>query len=168
MKPSFAKRNKERGISNEDELRRNPVQQDFQVMDDYGNNHGNKTEMGFQKKKGPPLHYGNSPRKGAHSVLSSPNSFKSLGHSQGAKLNDAQKDQIKKWISDDHRGTSENWREYKSTVRIPMLNRTRKDSFQEVEGTGSRSVRRQQQKDLTGEEISDVQKGNSGNEHTFT
>ncbi|KYO20715.1 terminal uridylyltransferase 7 isoform X1 [Alligator mississippiensis] len=161
VKPSFAKRNKERGISNEDELRRNPVQQDFQVMDDYGNNHGNKTEMGFQKKKGPPLHYGNSPRKGAHSVLSSPNSFKSLGHSQGAKLNDAQKDQIKKWISDDHRGTSENWREYKSTVRIPMLNRTRKDSFQEVEGTGSRSVRRQQQKDLTGEEISDVQKGNS-------
>ncbi|XP_067424618.1 terminal uridylyltransferase 7 isoform X2 [Emydura macquarii macquarii] len=158
-KPCFAKRKKEWGVLDEEELKRSPLQQDYyQAMDDYG--HGNKIERGFQKKKGTPGHYGNSPRKGSHSILNSPNSFKNTGLNQGVRINDIQKDQIKKWISDDHRGSSDSWREYKSTVRIAVPNRTRKDSFHEVEGGVSRNVRRQLQKDLN-EEMSDTQKGNS-------
>uniref|UniRef100_A0A674J542 Uncharacterized protein n=1 Tax=Terrapene triunguis TaxID=2587831 RepID=A0A674J542_9SAUR len=163
-KTCFAKRKKERGALDEEELKRNPLQQDYHPMEDYG--HGKKIDMGFQKKKGSQGHCGNSPRKGPHSILSSSNSFKNMGHNQGVRINDTQKDQIKKWISDDHRGNSDSWREYRSTVGIPVLNRTRKDSFHEVEGAGSRNVRRQLQKDLN-EEMSDTQKGNSGNEHIF-
>ncbi|XP_050801520.1 terminal uridylyltransferase 7 isoform X3 [Gopherus flavomarginatus] len=157
-KPCFTKRTKERGVLDEEELKRNPLQHDCHSMEDYG--HGKKIDMGFQKKKGTPGHCGNSPRKGPHSILSSSNSFKNLGHNQGVRINDTQKDQIKKWISDDHRGNSDSWREYKSTFRIPVINRTRKDSFHEVEGAGSRNIRRQLQKDLN-EEMSDTQKGNS-------
>ncbi|XP_030423521.1 terminal uridylyltransferase 7 isoform X2 [Gopherus evgoodei] len=157
-KPCFAKRTKERGVLDEEELKRNPLQHDCHSMEDYG--HGKKIDMGFQKKKGTQGHCGNSPRKGPHSILSSSNCFKNMGHNQGVRINDTQKDQIKKWISDDHRGNSDSWREYKSTFRIPVINRTRKDSFHEVEGAGSRNVRKQLQKDLN-EEMSDTQKGNS-------
>nr|XP_006135950.1 terminal uridylyltransferase 7 isoform X2 [Pelodiscus sinensis] len=157
-KSSFAKRKKEWGTLDEEELKRNPVQQDYQAMDDYG--HGNKIDIGFQKKKGTPGHYGNSPRKGPHSIVNSSSSFKNMGHSQGVRINDNQKDQIKKWISDDYRGSSDSWREFKSTVRTPVFNRTRKDSFHEGEGAGNRNVRRQLQKDLN-EEMSDTVKGNS-------
>uniref|UniRef100_A0A8C0H8Y5 Terminal uridylyl transferase 7 n=1 Tax=Chelonoidis abingdonii TaxID=106734 RepID=A0A8C0H8Y5_CHEAB len=156
-KPCFAKRTKERGVLEEEELKRNPLQHDYHPMKDY--RHGKKIDMGFQKKKGTQGHCGNTPRKGPHSILSSSNSFKNMGHNQGVRINDTQKDQIKKWISDDHRGNSDSSREYKSTIRIPVINRTRKDSFHEVEGAGSRNVRRQLQKDLN-EEMSDTQKGN--------
>ncbi|XP_064357946.1 terminal uridylyltransferase 7 isoform X1 [Dromaius novaehollandiae] len=160
-KPCFAKHNKEQEILHEGELRGNPLQKDYQVMDEYGNGHSNKIDISLQKKKGAPAHYGNSPRRGPRSVLSSPNSLKNMSHNQGSKLLDMQKDQVKKWISDDHRGGSDSWREYRSAVWIPMLNRTRKDSFQEVEGAGNRNVRRQLQKDLTSEDISDMPKGSS-------
>ncbi|NXE52352.1 TUT7 uridylyltransferase, partial [Casuarius casuarius] len=160
-KPCFAKHNKEQEILHEGELRGNPLQKDYQVMDEYGNGHSNKIDISLQKKKGTPAHYGNSPRRGPRSVLSSPNSLKNMSHNQGSKLLDMQKDQVKKWISDDHRGSSDSWREYRSAVWIPMLNRTRKDSLQEVEGAGNRNVRRQLQKDLTSEDISDMPKGSS-------
>ncbi|NXI66330.1 TUT7 uridylyltransferase, partial [Anseranas semipalmata] len=160
-KPLFAKQNKEPEMLHEEELKRSPLQKDYQVMDEYGNGHGNKMDISLQKKKGTPGHYGNSPRRGPRSVLSSPNSLKNAAHSQGSKFNDTQKDQIRKWISDDHRGTSDSWREYRSVVWTPMHNRTRKDSFHEVEGAGNRNVRRQLQKDLTNEDVTDMQKGSS-------
>ncbi|NXA55599.1 TUT7 uridylyltransferase, partial [Nothocercus julius] len=159
-KPCFAKQSKEKEILHE-ELKGNPLHTDYPVMDDYGNGHSNKIDISTQKKKGTPAHYGNSPRRGPRSALNSPNSLKNMSHNQGSKLLDIQKEQVKKWISDDHRSIADSWREHRSAVWIPTLNRTRKDSFQEVEGAGNRNVRRQLQKDLTSEDISDMQKGSS-------
>uniref|UniRef100_A0A663MX27 Uncharacterized protein n=1 Tax=Athene cunicularia TaxID=194338 RepID=A0A663MX27_ATHCN len=163
-KQCFAKQNKEQEILHQEELKGSPLQKDYKVMDEYGNGHSNKINTSLQKKKGTPGHYGRSPRRGPRSVSSSSYSLKNTTHSQGSKLNDTQKDQIKKWVSDDHRGTSDSWREYRSSARIPVHSRTRKDSFHEVEGAGNRNVRRQLQEDLMSEDVPDMQKGSSGNE----
>nr|XP_010297488.1 PREDICTED: terminal uridylyltransferase 7 isoform X3 [Balearica regulorum gibbericeps] len=159
-KPCFAKQTKEQGILRQEELKGSPLQKDYRVMDEYGNGHSNKIDTSLQKKKGTPGHYGSSPRRGPRSVLSSPNSFKNTTYSQGSKLNDTQRDQMKKWVSDDYRGTSDSWREYRSVAWIPVHSRTRKDSLREVEGAGNRSVRRQLQEDLMSEDMPDMQKGN--------
>lgn len=164
-KPCFAKQNKEQEILHQEELKGSPLQKDYRVMDEYGNGHSNKIDTSLQKKKGTPGHYGSSPRRGPRSVLSSPNSLKNTTYSQGSKLNDTQRDQMKKWVSDDHRGTSDSWREYRSVAWIPVHSRTRKDSFHEVEGAGNRNVRRQLQEDLMSEDVPDMQKGSSGNQH---
>lgn len=163
-KPPFAKQDKKPEMC-EEELKGSPLQKDCQAMDEYGNGHSNKMDISMQKKRGTPGHYGNSPRRGPRNILSSPHSLKNITHSQGLKFSDTQKDQIKKWISDDHRGTSDSWREYRSVAWIPMHSRTRKDSYHEVEGTGNRNVRRQLQKDLTNEDVPEMQKGNPGNQH---
>ncbi|KAF1517422.1 Terminal uridylyltransferase 7, partial [Eudyptula minor] len=160
-KPCFAKQNKEQEILHQEELKGSPLQKDYRVMDEYGNGHSNKIDTSLQKKKGTPGHYGSSPRRGPRSVLSSPNSLKNTTYSQGSKLNDTQRDQMKKWVSDDHRGTSDSWREYRSVAWIPVHSRTRKDSFHEVEGAGNRNVRRQLQEDLMSEDVPDMQKGSS-------
>ncbi|NWX88384.1 TUT7 uridylyltransferase, partial [Nothoprocta pentlandii] len=159
-KPCFAKQNKEKEFLHE-ELKGNPLHTDYQVMDDGANGHSNKIDISTQKKKATPAHYGSSPRRGPRSALNSPNSLKNMNHNQTSKLLEMQKEQVRKWISDDHRGNSDSWREHRSVVWIPTLNRTRKDSFQEVEGAGNRNVRRQLQKDSTSEDISDMQKGGS-------
>ncbi|NXC47978.1 TUT7 uridylyltransferase, partial [Penelope pileata] len=160
-KPPITKQNKEPEVLFEEELKGSLLRKDYQVMDEYGNSQSNKIDIGLQKKKGTPGHYGGSPRRGPRSILSSPNSLKITTYGQGSKLSDTQKDQIKKWISDDHRGTSDSWREYRSVIWTPMHNRTRKDSFHEIEGAGNRNVRRQLQKDLTNEDMPDMQKGSS-------
>ncbi|NXT31095.1 TUT7 uridylyltransferase, partial [Pelecanoides urinatrix] len=160
-KPCFAKQNKEQGILHQEELKGSPLLKDYRVMDEYGNGHSNKIDTSLQKKKGTPGHYGSSPRRGPRSVLSSPNSLKNTAYSQGSKLNDTQRDQMKKWVSDDHRGTSDSWREYRSVAWIPVHSRTRKDSFHELEGAGNRNVRRQLQEDLMSEDVLDIQKGSS-------
>ncbi|KAM6303529.1 terminal uridylyltransferase 7 isoform 2-T2 [Podargus strigoides] len=161
-KHCFAKQNKEQEILCQEELKGGSLQKDCQVMDEYRNGHSNKIDNSLQKKKGTPGHYGSSPRRGPHSVLSSPNSLKNTTYSQGSKLNDTQRDQMKKWLSDDHRGTSDSWREYRSVAWLPS--RTRKDSFHEVEGTGNRNVRRKLQEDFMSEDVPDMQKGSSGNQ----
>ncbi|XP_062985468.1 terminal uridylyltransferase 7 [Elgaria multicarinata webbii] len=158
-KPCLARRNKERGILNEEDFQKCALRHDYQVMDDYGNGHSNKMDIGLEKRKGAPGHYGTSPRKGPHGALSSPNS-KNIVYNQGTRINDSSKDQIKKWVSDNHHANSDSWREYKSTARIPVLIRTRKDSFHECESPGNRNVRRQLQSILTSEDGSD-RKGNS-------
>uniref|UniRef100_A0A8V0Y1I4 RNA uridylyltransferase n=1 Tax=Gallus gallus TaxID=9031 RepID=A0A8V0Y1I4_CHICK len=163
-KPYFTKQSKEPEMLFEEEFKGGLLRKDYQVMDEYGNGHSNKIDINLQKKKGAPGHYGGSPRRGPRSVFSSPNSLKNITHSQGSKLSDTQKDQIKKWISDDHRGTSDSWRDYRSGIWIPTHNRARKDSFHEVEGAGNRNVRRQLQKDLADEDMSDMQRGSSGNQ----
>ncbi|NXC35396.1 TUT7 uridylyltransferase, partial [Campylorhamphus procurvoides] len=160
-KPCFAKQNKEQQILHQEESKESPLQKDYRAMDEYGNGHSNKIDTSLQKKKGTPGHYGCSPRRGPHSVLSSPNSLKNTTYSQGSKLNDTQRDQVKKWVSDDHRGTSDTWREYRSVSWIPVHGRTRKDSFHEVEGAGKRNARRQLQEDLLSEDVPDMQKGTS-------
>ncbi|KAF1625331.1 Terminal uridylyltransferase 7, partial [Eudyptes filholi] len=160
-KPCFAKQNKEQEILHQEELKGSPLQKDYRVMDEYGNGHSNKIDTSLQKKKGTPGRYGSSPRRGPRSVLSSPNSLKNTTYSQASKLNDTQRDQMKKWVSDDHRGTSDSWREYRSVAWIPVHSRTRKDSFHEVEGAGNRNVRRQLQEDLMSEDVPDMQKGSS-------
>ncbi|NXP07935.1 TUT7 uridylyltransferase, partial [Thinocorus orbignyianus] len=160
-KPCFAKQNKEQEILHQEEPKASPLQKDYRVMDEYRNGHSNKIDTSLQKKKGTPGDYGNSPRRGPRSVLSSPNLLKNTTYSQGSKLNDIQRDQMKKWVSDDHRGTSDNWREYRSVAWIPGHNRTRKDSYHEVEGAGNRSVRRQLQEDFMSEDAPDLQKGSS-------
>lgn len=162
-KPCFAKQNKEQEILHQEELKGSPLQKDYRVMDEYGNGHSNKIDTSLQKKRGTPGHYRSSPRRGPRSVFSSPNSLKNTTYSQGSKLNDTQRDQMKKWVSDDHHGTSDSWREYRSVAWIPVHSRARKDSFHEVEGAGNRNVRRQLQEDL--EDVADMQKGNSGNQH---
>ncbi|XP_009884141.1 PREDICTED: terminal uridylyltransferase 7 isoform X2 [Charadrius vociferus] len=158
-KSCFAKQNKDQEILNKEELKGSPLQKDYQVMDEYRNAHSNKIDTNLQKKRGTLGDYGSSPRQGPRSVLSSPNSLKNTTNSQGSKLNDVHRDQMKKWVSDDHRGTSDNWREYRSVAWIPARNRTRKDSLHEVEGAGTRNVRRQLQEDLMNEEVPDMQKG---------
>eukprot|EP00076_Gallus_gallus_P003565 NP_001258876.1 terminal uridylyltransferase 7 [Gallus gallus] len=160
-KPYFTKQSKEPEMLFEEEFKGGLLRKDYQVMDEYGNGHSNKIDINLQKKKGAPGHYGGSPRRGPRSVFSSPNSLKNITHSQGSKLSDTQKDQIKKWISDDHRGNSDSWRDYRSGIWIPTHNRARKDSFHEVEGAGNRNVRRQLQKDLADEDMSDMQRGSS-------
>ncbi|KGL79856.1 Terminal uridylyltransferase 7, partial [Tinamus guttatus] len=156
-KPYFAKQNKEKEIVHEEELKGKSLHTDYHVMDDYGSSHSNKIDISTQKKKGTPAHYGSSPRRGPRSA----HSLKNMSHNPGSKLLDIQKEQVKKWISDDHRSSSDSWREHRSAVWIPMPNRTRRDSFQEAEGAGNRHVRRQLQKDFTSEDLSDMQQGSS-------
>ncbi|KAM6328383.1 terminal uridylyltransferase 7 isoform 4-T5 [Alca torda] len=160
-KPCFAKQNKDQEILHQEELKGSPLQRDYRVMDEYRNGHSNKIDNSLQKKKGTRCDYGTSPRRGPRSVLSSPNSLKNTTYFQGSKLNDIQRDQMKKWVSDDHRGTSGSWREYRSVAWIPSHSRKRKDSFHEVEGAGNRNVRQQLQEDLMSEDVSDMQKGSS-------
>ncbi|XP_050769545.1 terminal uridylyltransferase 7 [Gymnogyps californianus] len=160
-KPFFAKQNKEQEILYQEELKGSPLQKDCRVMEEYGNGHRNKIDTSLQKKKGTPGHYGSSPRRGPRSVLSSPNSLKNTTYSQESKLNDTQRDQMKRWVSDDHRVASDSWREYRSVAWIPVHSRTSKDSFHEVEGAGNRNVRRQLQEDLMSEDMPGMQKGSS-------
>ncbi|XP_074425019.1 terminal uridylyltransferase 7 isoform X1 [Larus michahellis] len=160
-KTCFAKQNKDQEILHQEELKGSPSQKDYRVMDEYRNGHSNKTDTSLQKKKGTRYDYGNSPRRGPRSVLSSPNSLRNTTYSQGSKLSDIQRDQMKKWVSDDHRGTSGSWREYRSVAWIPAHSRKRKDSFHEVEGAGNRNVRQQLQEDLMSEDVPDMQKGSS-------
>ncbi|NXP84268.1 TUT7 uridylyltransferase, partial [Passerina amoena] len=160
-KPCFAKQNKEQEILHPEELKESSLQIDYQVMDEYGSGCSNKIDTSLQKKKGTPGHYGSSPRRGPRSVLSSPNSLKNTAYCQGSKLNDIQRDHMKKWGSDDHHDTSDTWREYRSVTWIPGHGRTRKDSFHKVEGSGNRNVKRQLQEDLMNKDVPDMQKGNS-------
>ncbi|XP_008935477.1 PREDICTED: terminal uridylyltransferase 7, partial [Merops nubicus] len=160
-KPFFAKQNKEQETLYQQEQKGRPLQKDGQVMDEYGSGYSYKTDTSLQKKKGMLGHYGSSPRRGPRGVFSSPNSFKSTTYSPGSKLNDIQRDQMKKRSSDDHHGTSDSWREYRSVAWSTVHSRTRKDSFHEVEGSGNRNVRRQLQEDLMSEDMLDMQKGRS-------
>ncbi|NXQ30074.1 TUT7 uridylyltransferase, partial [Alaudala cheleensis] len=160
-KPCFAKQNKEQEIFHQEELKESPLQKDYQVMEEYGGGYSNKIDTSLQKKKGTPGHYGSSPRQGPRGVLSGPNLLKNTTHSQGSKSNDIQRDQMKKRVSDDHHGTSDTWREYRSAAWIPGHGRTRKDSFHEVEGAGNRNVRLQLQEDLMSKDGPDMQKGSS-------
>ncbi|NWX28325.1 TUT7 uridylyltransferase, partial [Notiomystis cincta] len=164
-KPCFAKQKKEQGILHHEELKESLLQKDYQVMDEYGSGYSNKIDAGLQKKKGTPGLYGISPRRVPRNVLSSPNALKNTTYSPGSKLNDIQRDQMKKWVSDDHHGTSDTWREYRSAAWIPGHGRTRKDSFHEVEGAGNRNVRRQLQEDLMNKDVPDMQKGISEMKH---
>ncbi|XP_042305695.1 terminal uridylyltransferase 7 [Sceloporus undulatus] len=159
-KPCFARRNKERGILNEEDFQKCAVRHDYQLMDDYGNGYTNKMDIGLEKKKGAPGHCGTSPRKGAHGALSNPISSKNIVYNQGVRITDTSKDQIKKWVSDNHHTNSDSWREYRSTARIPVIIRPRKDSSHECENLGNRNGRRQLLVDLTSEDMSD-RKGNS-------
>ncbi|NXK09314.1 TUT7 uridylyltransferase, partial [Herpetotheres cachinnans] len=160
-KPCFAKQNKEQETIHQEESKGSPLQKVCQKMDEYGNGRSNKMDTSLQKKKGTPVYYGNSTRRGLRSFLSSPYSLKNTTYSQGSKLNDTQRDQMKKWVSDDHHGTSDSWREYKSVAWIPVHSRIRKDSCHEVEGAGNRNARRQVQEDLMSEDVPDTQKGSS-------
>ncbi|NXD05243.1 TUT7 uridylyltransferase, partial [Certhia familiaris] len=158
-KPCFSKQNKEQEILHQEELKESPLQKDCQVMDEYGSEYSSRIDTSLLKKKGTPGHYGSSPKRGSRSVLSSPNSLKNTTGGQGSKLNDTQRDQMKKWVSDDHHGTSDTWREYRSAAWVPGHGRTRKDSFHEVERAGNRNVRRQLQEDLMSKDVPDMQKG---------
>ncbi|XP_060618072.2 terminal uridylyltransferase 7 [Anolis sagrei] len=158
-KPCFTRRNKDRGVLNEEEFQKRAVRHDYHLADDYGNGYSNKSDIGLEKRKGALGHYGTSPRKGAHGALSTPISSKNIVYNQGARMTDASKDQIKKWASENHHTNADNWREYKSTVRIPMVIRSRKEPSHECESLGSRNGRRQLQRDPTSEDVSD-RKGN--------
>ncbi|NXB51035.1 TUT7 uridylyltransferase, partial [Leucopsar rothschildi] len=160
-KPCFAKKKKEQEVLRQEELKQSPLQEDYQAMDEYRSGYSNKIDTNLQKKKGALGRYGNSPRGGPRSVLSSPNSLKNTTYSQGSKVNDIQRDQMKQWVSDDRRGTSDTWREYRSAAWISGHGRTRKDSLHEVEGAGNRNVRRQLQEDLMSRDVPDMQKGSS-------
>uniref|UniRef100_H2ZWR3 RNA uridylyltransferase n=1 Tax=Latimeria chalumnae TaxID=7897 RepID=H2ZWR3_LATCH len=159
-KPRFSKRGKERGAtSDEFEFSRSPVHHESLIPGDYGKGYD---ATGVHKRKGPhsPGLYGSSPRTGNRNYLNSPSAFKNSGLSPGGRLNDSYKDQIKKYISDDHHSNSENWRNHKSPTKNHVFNRSRKDSSQELEEgnrhwqqegkeKGGRNVRRQLQKDPT-------------------
>ncbi|KFQ69740.1 Terminal uridylyltransferase 7, partial [Phaethon lepturus] len=158
-KPCFAKQNKGQEILHQEELKGNPLQKDYTVMDECGNSHSNKIDINLQKKKGIPGRYGSSPKRGPRSILSSANSLKNTTYSQVSKLSDTQRDQMKKWVSDDHCDTSDSWREHRSVAWMPMHSRTQKDSLHEVEGAGHRNVRQQLQEDFMSEDMPDMQKG---------
>uniref|UniRef100_F7GZQ7 Terminal uridylyl transferase 7 n=1 Tax=Callithrix jacchus TaxID=9483 RepID=F7GZQ7_CALJA len=170
-KPYFVKRTKDRGTIDDDDFRRGHPQQDYLIMDDYAKGHGSKMEKGLQKKKITPVNYGNTPRKGPCAVSNNPYAFKNPIYSQPAWINDNHKDQSKRWLSDERTGNSDNWREFKPGPRIPVINRPRKDSFQENEDgyrwqdtRGCRTVRRLFHKDLTSlETTSEMEAGSPEN-----
>ncbi|KAM5258179.1 terminal uridylyltransferase 7 isoform 3-T5 [Hipposideros larvatus] len=170
-KPYFVKRAKDRGTIDDDDFRRSHPQQDFLIMDDYAKGHSSKMEKSLPKKKITPGNHGNTPRKGPYAVSSSPYAFKNPIYSQPPWINDNHKDQSKRWLSDEHGGNSDSWREFKPGPRIPVINRPRKDSFQESEdgyrwqdGRGCRTVRRLFHKDLTSlETMSEVEAGSHEN-----
>uniref|UniRef100_A0A2I3GU01 Terminal uridylyl transferase 7 n=1 Tax=Nomascus leucogenys TaxID=61853 RepID=A0A2I3GU01_NOMLE len=170
-KPYFVKRTKDRGTMDDDDFRRGHPQQDYLIIDDHAKGHGSKMEKGLQKKKITPGNYGNTPRKGPCAVSSNPYAFKNPIYSQPAWMNDNHKDQSKRWLSDEHTGNSDNWREFKPGPRIPVINRQRKDSFQENEDgyrwqdtRGCRTVRRLFHKDLTSlETTSEMEAGSPEN-----
>ncbi|ELK35754.1 Terminal uridylyltransferase 7 [Myotis davidii] len=136
-------------------------------MDDYAKGHGNNMGKGLPKKKIAPGNYVNTPGKGPYAVSSNPYAFKNPIYSQPVWVNDNHKDQSKRWLSDELAGNSESWREFRQGPRIPVLNRPRKDSFQESEdgyqwqdGRGCRAVRRLSHKDPTSlETMSEVETG---------
>ncbi|XP_016078421.1 PREDICTED: terminal uridylyltransferase 7 isoform X2 [Miniopterus natalensis] len=166
-KPYFVKRAKDRGTVDDEDFRRGHPQQDYLIMDDYAKGHNSKMEKGLPKKKVTLGNYGNTPRKGPYAVSSNPYAFKNPIYSQPAWINDNHKDQSKRWLSDELAGNSESWREFRPGPRIPVINRPRKDSFQESEdgyrwqdGRGCRTVRRLFHKDLTSlETMSEVEAG---------
>ncbi|KAM6392196.1 terminal uridylyltransferase 7 isoform 1-T1 [Rhynochetos jubatus] len=160
-KACFAKQNKEQEILHQEEFKGSPLQKELRVMDEYGNGHSNKMDTSLPKKRGTPGQFVSSPRRGPRGVLNSPNSHKTTTYSQGSKLNDTQRDQMKKWVPDDHRATSDTWKEHRSVAWLPMHSRTRKDSFHEAEGAGNRSTGRQLQEDLMSEDMLDMQKASS-------
>uniref|UniRef100_A0A8C3WDJ1 Terminal uridylyl transferase 7 n=1 Tax=Catagonus wagneri TaxID=51154 RepID=A0A8C3WDJ1_9CETA len=170
-KPYFVKRAKERGTTDDEDFRRSHPQQDYLIMDDYAKGHGSKMEKGPPKKKLTPGNYGNTPRKGPYAVSSNPYAFKNPIYSQPVWITDNHKDQSKRWLSDELAGSSDSWREFKPGPRIPVINRPRKDSFQESEdgyrwqdGRGCRTVRRLFHKDLTGlETMSEMEAGSPEN-----
>ncbi|XP_054438915.1 terminal uridylyltransferase 7 isoform X2 [Pteronotus mesoamericanus] len=170
-KPYFVKRAKDRGIIDDEDFRRGHPQQDYLIMDDYAKGHSSKMEKGLPKKKITPGNYGNTPRKGPYAVSSNPYAFKNPIYSQPTWINDNHKDQSKRWLSDELAGNSESWREFKPGPRIPIINRPRKDSFQETEdgyrwqdGRGCRTVRRLFHKDLASlETMSEVESGSHEN-----
>ncbi|XP_057284715.1 terminal uridylyltransferase 7 [Pezoporus wallicus] len=159
-KPFFVKQNQEQEILHQEELKGSSLQKEYHdFMDECGNGHMKKIYTGLQKKQGTPGHYRGIPRRGPRSVFSSPNAIKNAVHSQKSKLNDTQRDQIKKWVSD-HHGTYDSWREHRSVAQIPVHSRTRRDSLHEFEGAGNRNGR-QLQEDFMSEDVSDMQKGSS-------
>lgn len=170
-KPYFVKRTKDRGIIDDDDFRRGHPQQDYLIMDDYAKGHSSKMEKGLPKKKISPGNYGNTPRKGLYGVSSNPYAFKNPIYSQPAWMNDNHKDQNKKWLSDELAGNADSWREFKPGPRIPVISRSRKESFQESddayrwqEGRGCRAVRRLFQKDLSSlEAMSEMEAGSPEN-----
>lgn len=163
-KPLFAKQNQEQEILHQQELKGSSLQKAYHdFMDECGNGHRKKTYTSLPKKKRAPGHYEGIPRRGPRSVFSSPSSIKNAIYSQKSKFNDTQRDQIKKWVSDDHHGTYDSWREYRSLARIPVYSRTRKDSLHEIEGARTRNGR-QLQEDFMTEDVPDMQKGSSGNQ----
>lgn len=167
-KPFFAKQNQEQEILYQEELKGSSLQKEYHdFMGECGNGHMKKTYTSLQKKRGTPGHYGGIPRRGPRSVFSSPNSIKNATYSQKSKLNDTQRDQIKKWVSDDHCGTYDSWREYRTVAWTPVHSRTRRDSLHEVEGAGNRNGR-QLQEDVMSEDVPDMQKGSSGNQCLFS
>ncbi|XP_009068180.1 PREDICTED: terminal uridylyltransferase 7, partial [Acanthisitta chloris] len=149
-KPCFAK---------QEELKGSPLEKDCRVVDEFGSGHSNKTDTSLQKKKGASGCYGSSPRQGPRGVLSGPGSLKTPNYSPGSKLTDTQRDQMKKWLLDDHRGTPDTWREYRSVAWMPVHSRMRRDSSHE--GAGTRSARQQLQEDLLSADVPDMQKGSS-------
>lgn len=173
LKPYFVKRTKDRGITDDDDFRRGHPQQDYLIMDDYAKGHSNKMEKGLPKKKIAPGNYGNTPRKGPYAVSSNPYAFKNPMYSQPAWMNDNHKDQNKRWLPDELAGNADSWRELKPGPRIPAINRSRKDSFQEsdecyrwADGRGCRAARRLFQKDIAGlEAMSEMEAGSPGTLH---
>uniref|UniRef100_A0A8D0Q230 RNA uridylyltransferase n=1 Tax=Sus scrofa TaxID=9823 RepID=A0A8D0Q230_PIG len=169
-KPYFVKRAKERGTTDDEDFRRGHPQQDYLIMDDYAKGYSSKMEKGPPKKKLTPGNYGNTPRKGPYAVSSNPYAFKNPIYSQPVWITDNHKDQSKRWLSDEL-GNADSWREFKPGPRIPVLNRPRKDSFQESEdvyrwqdGRGCRTVRRLFHKDLTSlETMSEMEAGSPEN-----
>uniref|UniRef100_A0A7N5K0W2 Terminal uridylyl transferase 7 n=1 Tax=Ailuropoda melanoleuca TaxID=9646 RepID=A0A7N5K0W2_AILME len=170
-KPYFVKRAKDRGTIDDEDFRRGHPQQDYLIMDDYAKGHSSKMEKGLPKKKITPGNYGNTPRKGPYAVSGNPYAFKNPIYSQPAWINDNHKDQSKRWLSDELAGNSDSRREFKPGPRIPVINRPRKDSFQESEdgyrwqdGRGCRTVRRLLHKDLTSlETMSEMEAGSPEN-----
>ncbi|CAK6433907.1 unnamed protein product [Pipistrellus nathusii] len=166
-KPYFVKRAKDRGAAEDEDFRRGHPQQDYLVTDDCAKGHSNKMEKGLPKRKITPGNYGNTPRKGPYAVSSNPYAFKNPIYSPPLWVNDNHRDQSKRWLSDELAGNSESWREYKLGPRIPVMNRPRREPFQESEdgyrwqdGRGCRTVRRLFYKDPTSPEtMSEVEAG---------
>ncbi|XP_018425750.1 PREDICTED: terminal uridylyltransferase 7 [Nanorana parkeri] len=108
-----AKRSKNGGLMDEEDFKRTPGKQSYLAHDSHGNNEGKKLDP--QKSK--PIPYSSSPRNGTLQ-----NTLKNF--SPGGRAGTNQKDGGKRWMTEEQRSSSDNWRERRSQA----FNRARNDS----------------------------------------
>eukprot|EP00062_Callorhinchus_milii_P021855 gi/632979026/ref/XP_007906239.1/ PREDICTED: terminal uridylyltransferase 7 isoform X2 [Callorhinchus milii] len=154
-RPSFPRRSKEMAIGREETSSwRGTVHQENHLQTgNYLTGYNKRSENLLPKEKDVMENYGTSPRKGAQSISSSPNTAKRGGYSPGTWMNDGYKEKSRKRIPEQYgspvQNVERNWRDspfelkYKSPAKNLEYSRIEWNSKTQTSGDKTRSVRRQ-------------------------